>query len=122
MPTLCFFFPPLHPSFLQLTSPSILYLIIFLSLYFLKEPFTSFASVNFFLDFPGGSDSKASVYKAGDLGSIPRSGRFPGGGNGSPLDQHISSWPGTHKKLGTWLRQHHLITNFMLLKVHFFFI
>lgn len=26
----------------------------------------------------------------------------------------------THKKLGTWLRQHHLITNFMLLKVHFF--
>ena len=42
MPTLCFFFPPLHPSFLQLTSPSILYLIIFLSLCFLKEPFTSF--------------------------------------------------------------------------------
>ena len=37
------------------------------------------------LDFPGGSDSKASVYNAGDLGSIPGSGRFPGEGNGFPL-------------------------------------
>ena len=36
-------------------------------------------------DFPGGSDSKASVYNAGDLGSIPGSGRFPGEGNGNPL-------------------------------------
>ena len=39
----------------------------------------------FFLDFPGGSDGKASVYNAGDLGSIPGSGRFPGEGNGNPL-------------------------------------
>ena len=30
----------------------------------------------FNFDFPGGSDSKASVYNAGDLGSIPGSGRF----------------------------------------------
>ena len=37
------------------------------------------------LDFPGGSDSKASVYNVGDLGSIPGSGRFPGEGNGNPL-------------------------------------
>ena len=29
-------------------------------------------------DFPGGSDGKASVYSAGDLGSIPGSGRFSG--------------------------------------------
>ena len=34
---------------------------------------------------PGGSDCKASVYNAGDLGSIPGSGRFPGEGNGNPL-------------------------------------
>ena len=32
--------------------------------------------------FPPG---KASVYNAGDLGSIPGSGRFPGEGNGNPL-------------------------------------
>ena len=31
-------------------------------------------------DFPGGSDGKASVHNAGDLGSIPGSGRFPGEG------------------------------------------
>ena len=35
--------------------------------------------------FPGGSDSKASVYNAGDLGSIPGLGRFPGEGNGNPI-------------------------------------
>ena len=35
--------------------------------------------------FFGGSDGKASVYNAGDLGSIPGSGRFPGEGNGKPL-------------------------------------
>ena len=36
-------------------------------------------------DFPGGSDSKASAYSAGDLGSIPGSGRSSGEGNGNPL-------------------------------------
>ena len=36
-------------------------------------------------DFPGGSDSKASAYNAGDPGSIPGSGRSPGEGNGNPL-------------------------------------
>ena len=29
------------------------------------------------MDFPGGSGGKASVYNAGDLGSIPGLGRFP---------------------------------------------
>ena len=36
-------------------------------------------------DFSGGSDGKASVYNEGDLGSIPGLGRFPGEGNGNPL-------------------------------------
>ena len=36
------------------------------------------------MDFPGGSDGKQSVYNAGDLGSIPGSGRSPGEGNGNP--------------------------------------
>ena len=35
--------------------------------------------------FPGGSDGKVSVCNAGDLGSIPGSGRSPGEGNGNPL-------------------------------------
>ena len=33
--------------------------------------------------FPGGSEVKASAYNAGDPGSIPRSGRSPGEGNGN---------------------------------------
>ena len=36
-------------------------------------------------NFPGGSDGKASVYNAGDLGSSPGLGRSPGEGNGNPL-------------------------------------
>ena len=35
--------------------------------------------------FPGGSDGKESVCNAGDLCSIPGSGRSPGGGHGNPL-------------------------------------
>ena len=35
--------------------------------------------------FPGSSDGKVSAYNAGDLGSIPGSGRSPGEGNGNPL-------------------------------------
>ena len=35
--------------------------------------------------FPGGSDGKESACNAGDLGSIPGSGRPPGGGHGNPL-------------------------------------
>ena len=43
------------------------------------------STFNLFLNFPGGSDGKESAYNAGDLGSIPRSGRSPGEGNGNPL-------------------------------------
>ena len=35
--------------------------------------------------FPRGSDSKESACNAGDLGSLPGSGRSPGGGHGTPL-------------------------------------
>ena len=38
-----------------------------------------------FTPFLGGLDGKASVYNEGDLGSIPGLGRFPGEGNGNPL-------------------------------------
>ena len=37
------------------------------------------------LGFPGGSDGKESTCIAGDLGSIPGSGRSPGEGKGNPL-------------------------------------
>ena len=37
------------------------------------------------MSFPVGSEVKGSACNAGDLGSIPGSGRFPGEGNGTPL-------------------------------------
>ena len=43
------------------------------------------ASLPNLMDFPGGSDGKASAYSVGDLGSIPGLGRSPGEGNGNPL-------------------------------------
>ena len=36
------------------------------------------------MGFPGGSEVKASAWKAGGLGSIPEFGRSPGEGNGNP--------------------------------------
>ena len=37
------------------------------------------------MNFSGGSDGRASAYNAGDLGSVPGSGRSPGEGSGNPL-------------------------------------
>ena len=37
------------------------------------------------MDFPHGSEGKASAYNVGDLGSIPGLGRSSGDGNGNPL-------------------------------------
>ena len=45
------------------------------------------------VDFPGGSDGKASVYNAGDLGSIPGSGRSLGEENGNPLQYYCLENP-----------------------------
>ena len=41
--------------------------------------------------FPGSSDGKESAFSAGDPGSISGLGRFPGEGNGNPLQY---PWPG----------------------------
>ena len=38
-----------------------------------------------YMGFPGGSEVKVSACNAGDVGSIPGSGRSPGEGNVSPL-------------------------------------
>ena len=45
------------------------------------------------LDFPGGSDGKASVYNVGDPGSSPGLERFPGEGNGNPLQYYCLDNP-----------------------------
>ena len=57
-----------------------------------------------YIYFPGGSDSKASVYNEGDPGSNPGLGRFPGEGNGNPLQDWKIPWteePGRLQPMGS---------------------
>ena len=54
-------------------------------LYYASNKYLQLHFLTFYLGFPGGSDGKASVYNAEDPGSIPGSGRYPGEGNGNPL-------------------------------------
>ena len=56
------------------------------------------------MGFLGGSVVKNLPAKAGDTGSIPGSGRFPGGGNGSPLQY---SCLGNTMDRGVWLATVH---------------
>ena len=59
------------------------------------------------LDFPFGSDSKASAYDVGDPGSVPGPGRSPGKGNGNPLQY---SCLGNPTDRGVWWATVHGVT------------
>ena len=50
-------------------------------------------------DFAGGLDGQESASSAGDPGSIPESGRYPGEGNGNP---HQHSCLENPMDRGTW--------------------
>ena len=50
-----------------------------------QKGFSVYFVGTFTVHFPGGSEVEASACNAGDLGSIPGSGRSPGEGNGNPL-------------------------------------
>ena len=56
---------------------------------------------------PWVKDSPASVGDARDAGSIPGSGRFPGGGHGSPLEYSCMENP---LDRGTWRAEVHRVT------------
>ena len=62
---------------------------------------------SFIMGFPGGSDSKESAYNAGDLGSIPESGRSSGKGNGNPLQYSCLENP---MDRGAWWATVHGVT------------
>ena len=51
------------------------------------------------MGFPGGSDGKGSAYNAGDVGSVPGSGRSPGAGKGNPF-QYFSLEKSVYR--GAW--------------------
>ena len=59
------------------------------------------------MDFPGGSDGKASAYNVGDLGSIPGSGRSPREGHGTPLQYSCLENP---MDGGAWWAKVHGVT------------
>ena len=60
------------------------------------------------LGFPGDSDGKESAGNAGDLGSIPGSGRSPGEGNGYPLQYSCLENP---MDRGAWQATVHGVAN-----------
>ena len=68
-----------------------------------RPPGKSFNMI--FNALPGGSDSKASAYKVGDLGSTPGSGE----GNGNPLQYsclEYSMEPGRLQSMGSQRVRH----------------
>ena len=60
------------------------------------------------MGFPGGSDDRESACNAGDLGSIPGSGRSPGEGNDNPLQY---SYLENSVNRGVWQATVHGIVN-----------
>ena len=72
-------------------------------------------------DFPGGSDGKASAYTVRDPGSIPGSGRFPGEGNGNPLQLFLPGKSHGRRNLvgySPWGRKESDTTEWHLLLLH----
>ena len=63
--------------------------------------------------FPGGSNGKESACNAGDLGSIPGLGKYPGKGNGNPLQYSCLEnfmdrgawWATIHRIAKNWTQQ-----------------
>ena len=58
-----------------------------------------YSYLSFLMGFPSGSNSEQSAHNAGDMGSTPGSGRFPGEGNGNPLQY---SYLGNPMDRGAW--------------------
>ena len=78
------------------------------------------------MGFPAGSEVKASASNAGDPGSIPGSGRFPGEGNGNPLQYSClenpmdggAGWATVHGVEKSQTRLSDFTFTFTLLKLH----
>ena len=51
----------------------------------MSTPIENIPAIKKTMDFPGGTVVKNPPTNAGDVRSVPESGRSPGGGNGTPL-------------------------------------
>ena len=68
------------------------------------------------MDFPGGSDSKASAYNVGDLDSIPVLGRSSGEENGNPV-QYLCL-ENTMERGAWWVAMHGVTKSCTRLRTH----
>ena len=66
--------------------------------------------------FPGGSVVKNLPTNAGDMGSIPGSGKFPGEGNGNPLQYSCLENPIDRE--AWWATVHGVLKNWTQLNGH----
>ena len=80
--------------------------------------------INRDLGFPGGSEVKAFACNAGDLGSIPGLGRFPGGGNDNPLQypclEYWTEEPGALQSAGSQRVGHNWATALSLFQIEIY--
>ena len=74
-----------------------------------------FTHSSVYVGFPGGSEVKAPACNAGDLGSIPGSGRFPGEGNDNPLQYSYLENP---MDRGAWCQLQSSNSSHHLCRVH----
>ena len=65
------------------------------------------AHTHTYMGFPGGLSSRESTCNIGDVGSIPRSGRSPGGGHGNLLQHSCLEHP---MNRGAWWATTHRVT------------
>ena len=83
-------------------------------------PFATFIRL---LGFPGNSDDKESVCNAGGPGLIPSLGRFPGEGNGYPLqysclENSMDEEPGRLQSMEPQRVGHNRVTNTFTFTFH----
>ena len=73
----------------------------------MPSEYGGYTVVGFCLGFPGGSEVKVPACYLGDLGSVPGLGRFPGEGNGNPLQYSCLENP---MDRGAWWATVHGVT------------
>ena len=86
---------------------------------------SDFTSLIHLLGIPGGSDSKASAYNAGDLDSVPGLGRSPGEEHGNPLQYSYLEnpmdrgpwWATVHGVAKSWTATEHILLFVGVLRV-----
>ena len=94
----------------QIHTPVLLRALLILGLVYVSPIFLCpfpWPHIYIYMGFLGGLDGRESAYNAGNLGSIPGSGGYPGEGTGKPL-QH--SCLGNSMDRGAWWAIEHRVT------------